>query len=184
MTTSRRTTVRRIAPLVAAVALLLALAMPAAAGKFACSLQATVGGGSATEVETGEEVLIEGFGFPEGDVDVTYSVDGTELDTVTVVADATGFFETTVTPQVGEEGLWTVTATDAQELCTAETGFLVVAAPVTPAPTPAPPTPAPPLPDVAVAPTDGGPGAEVLGLLFVLSAALVVARPVLARRMR
>ena len=180
MTISRKATIRSIAPLVAAVGLLLALAMPAAAGKFACSLQATVGGGSATEVETGEEVLIEGFGFPAGDVDVTYSVDGTELDTVTVVADATGAFETTVTPQVGEEGLWTVTASDPQELCTAETGFLVVAAAVTPAP----PTPAPPLPDVAVATADGGPGAEILGVLFVLAAALVVARPLLARRVR
>lgn len=179
MTTSRRTTVRRITPLVA-LGLLLALAMPVAAGKFACSLQATVGGGSATKVETGEEVLIEGFGFPEGDVDMTFSVDGTEIDAVTVMADATGAFETSVTPQAGEEGLWTVTATDVGDQCTDETGFLVVGAPATAVP----PTPAPPLPDVAVAVGDSGPGAEILGMLFVLAAALVVARHVLARRVR
>lgn len=176
-------TIRRITPLVAALALLLALAMPVAAGKFSCSLQATVGGGSATEVETGEEVLIEGFGFPPGDVEITYSVGGTPIDTVTVTADGTGAFETTVTPQVGEEGLWTVTASDPEELCIAETGFLVVAAPVTPSPTPTP-TPQGELPDVAAPTSDGGTGAAVLGALFVAAAVVVALRPRLARRVR
>jgi len=179
-----KTTIRTIAPIAAALALLLATVLPVGAGKLTCSLQATVGGGSATEVETGEEVLIEGFDFPPGNVEVTYSVDGTELDTVTVVANASGLFETTVTPQVGEEGLWTVTAAAAGDACTAETGFLVVGAPATPPPPTPAPTPAPPLPDVAVAPADSGPGAEMLGMLFVLAAALVVARPALARRLR
>jgi hypothetical protein len=139
-----------------------ALAMPAAAG-VACSLQATVGGGSATEVPVGEEVLIEGFGFAAGDVEVSYSVDGTPLTTVTVTADAEGNFETTVTPQAGEEGLWSVEATDVEDICTATTGFLVVGATptATPTATPAPTataTPAPSaaeLPDVAMEPPEG-----------------------------
>ena len=177
-----QTTIRRVTPLAAALALLLALAMPVAAGKFSCSLQATVGGGSATEVETGEEVLIEGFGFPPGDVEITYSVGGTPIDTVTVTADGTGAFETTVTPQVGEEGLWTVTASDPLELCIAETGFLVVAAPATPSPTPSPTQGE--LPDVAAPTSDSGGGAGILGALFVIAAALVVLRPRLARRVR
>jgi hypothetical protein len=177
---NRATTVRSIATLAAALALLLAAAMPVGAGQISCGLQATVGGGSATEVEVGEEVLIEGFDFPPGDVEVTYSVDAAPGGTETVTADASGFFETTVTPVSGEEGLWTVTATDVGDQCTAETGFLVVAAPVTPPP----PTPAPPLPDVAVAAAEGAPGAEILGMLFVLAAALLVARPLLARRVR
>jgi hypothetical protein len=174
------TTVRTIAPLAAALALLLAAVMPVGAGQLTCSLQATVGGGSATEVEVGEEVLIEGFDFPPGDVEVTYSLDGMPGGTETVTADASGLFETTVTPVPGEEGLWTVTATDVGDQCTAETGFLVVGAPATPPP----PTPAPPLPDVAVAAAEGGPGAEILGMLFVLAAALLIARPRLARRVR
>jgi hypothetical protein len=174
------TTVRTIAPLAAALALLLAVVMPVGAGQLTCSLQATVGGGSATEVEVGEEVLIEGFDFPPGDVEVTYSLDGMPGGTETVTADASGLFETTVTPVPGEEGLWTVTATDVGDQCTAETGFLVVGAPATPPP----PTPAPPLPDVAVAAAEGGPGAEILGMLFVLAAALLIARPRLARRVR
>jgi hypothetical protein len=174
------TTVRTIAPLAAALALLLAAVMPVGAGQLTCGLQATVGGGSATEVEVGEEVLIEGFDFPPGDVEVTYSLDGMPGGTETVTADASGLFETTVTPVPGEEGLWTVTATDVGDQCTAETGFLVLGAPATP---PAP-TPAPRLPDVAVAAAEGGPGAEILGMLFVLAAALLIARPRLARRVR
>ena len=180
MNTSRKTTIRSTAPLAAALALLLAAVLPVGAGQLTCSLQATVGGGSATEVQVGEEVLIEGFDFPPGDVEVTYSVDAAPGGTETVTADASGLFETTVTPVPGEEGLWTVTATDVGDQCTAETGFLVVGAPVTPAS----PTPAPPLPDVAVATADGGPGAEILGTVLVLAAALVVARPMLARRVR
>jgi hypothetical protein len=186
---ARTTTIRTIAPLAAALALLLAVAMPVGAGTFTCSLQATVGGGSATEVEVGEEVLIEGFDFPEGDVTVSYSVEGTALGDETVTAEASGLFETTVTPQAGEEGLWTVMATDAGELCTAETGFLVVAGPATPSPIPTPnPTPIPSageLPDVAVpALGGGGSAAWVLGAAFLLATALVVLRPRLARRVR
>jgi len=183
---ARTTPIRSIAPLAAAMALLLAMAMPVGAGQLTCSLQATVGGGSATEVEVGEEVLIEGFDFPEGDVTVSYSVEGTPLGDETVTADADGLFETTRTPQAGEEGLWTVTATDAEDLCTADTSFLVVAGPATPAPTPSP-SPSPSggeLPDVAApAPPRGGFGSLVLGAAFILAAALVALRPRLARRM-
>ena len=173
-------TIRRVAPVVAALSLVLAVAMPVGGGVR--SLQATVGGGSATEVEVGEEVLVEGFGFPPGDVEITYSVEGTDIGTETVTADGAGLFETTVIPQAGEEGLWTVTAV-AGQVCTAETGFLVVAAPVTPSPTP---TPIPPgeLPNVAVSTSDGGTGAAILGALFVMAAVLVALRPRLARRVR
>ena len=104
-----------------------------------CSLQATVDGGSATVVTVGEEVLIEGFGFFPGDVFVEYSVDATPLSSVTVTADATGAFTTTITPQAGEEGLWTVEASDSSKgQCTATTGFEVVGVPATPTPTPTP----------------------------------------------
>ena len=145
---------------------------PARAGVIACGLQATVGGGSATELEVGEEVLIEGFDFPPGDVEITYSSDGVFLRSVTVTADATGFFETVVVPVAGEEGLWSVEAVGIDEICTATTGFLVLAGP-TPAPTPSP-TPIPTavprasaLPDVAVD-AGSGPGSPPwLGLLGV-----------------
>ena len=73
--------------------LVLAMAMPVLAGKQTCSLQATVGGGSATEVQVGEDVLLEGFGFPALlDVEIAYSVDGAPISTVTVTADAAGAF--------------------------------------------------------------------------------------------
>ena len=178
------TTIRGIVPLAAALTLLLAAAMPVGAGKLTCSLQATVGGGSATEVEVGEEVLIEGVDFPPGDVTVSYSVDGTALSDQTVSADASGFFETTVTPQAGEEGLWTVTATDVEDQCTAETGFLVVAGPATPAPSPSP-LPSE-LPDVAVPARGGGSGsgAWALGAVLLVAATVVALRPRLARRVR
>jgi hypothetical protein len=118
---------RAIQSILAAVVMLLVLVMPVAAGVTPCSLQATVFGGSATEVNVGEEVLIEGFDFAPGDVEITYSVDGTPLSTVIVTADGAGTFETTITPQAGEEGLWSVEATDASKAsCTATTGFLVL----------------------------------------------------------
>jgi hypothetical protein len=147
------TTRRTAAALVAGAAMAVAFAMPVTAG-VACSLQATVGGGSATEVPVGEEVLIEGFGFPAGDVEVSYSVDGTALTTETVTAEADGTFETTVTPQAGEEGLWSVEATDVEDICTATTGFLVVGATptATPTPTPAPTSTATPAPTAAELP--------------------------------
>ena len=66
-------------------------------------------------VTVGEEVLIEGFGFFPGDVFVEYSVDATPLSSVTVTADATGAFTTTITPAAGEEGLWTVEASDSSK---------------------------------------------------------------------
>ncbi len=156
------------------------LVTPVAAGSL-CSLQATVGGGSATVVTVGEEVLIEGFGFFPGDVFVEYSVDGTPLSSVTVTADGTGAFTTTITPQAGEEGLWTVEASDSSKgHCIATTGFDVVGVPATPTPTPTPtpaPTPVPPqgeLPNVATAPPSpvraalgagrGGPGLAAVTL--------------------
>jgi hypothetical protein len=185
MNRARKTTTRDIASLAAALALLLALTMPVGAGKLSCALQATVGGGSATEVEVGEEVLIEGFDFPAGDVTVSYSVEGTPLGDETVTADADGSFETTVTPQAGEEGLWTVTAVDAGEQCTAETGFLVVAGQATPSPTPSP-SPSPSqgaLPDVAAAAPDRGFAAWLLGAVLVGAAAVVGLRR-LARSVR
>ena len=178
------------AALIGNLLLTLALAAPVLGGAPACTLQATVFGGSATEVETGEEVLIEGTGFPfNTNVDLTYSVDGTPIGSVTVMADATGMFETSVTPQPGEEGTWTVTA-DVPNACTAETGFLVVTGP-TPAPTPSPTptaTPAPTpasgeLPDAA-ANTPDGPNAAILGGLVVLFSAVWLSRRRLAHLMR
>ena len=105
------------------------------------------------------------------------------------MADATGMFETSVTPQPGEEGTWTVTA-DVAKACTAETGFLVVTGP-TPAPTPSPTpiaTPAPTpssgeLPDAA-ANTPDGPNAAVLGGLVVLFSAVWLSRRRLAHLVR
>jgi hypothetical protein len=164
--------------------LALALVTPVLGG-VQCSLQATVGGGSATEVETGEEVLIEGSGFPpDADIEIEYSVDGTPLRTEMVTADATGFFETTVIPQPGEEGLWTVVASQIKG-CSAETGFLVVAGPTpTPSPSPIPsPTPAGVLPNAATS-EPGGSSAPILGVLFILAAAVWLSRHALARRMR
>jgi len=151
---------------------------PARAGEIACGLQATVGGGSATELEVGEEVLIEGFDFPPGDVEVSYSSDGVFLRSVTVTAGATGFFETSVVPVAGEEGLWSVEAVGMDEICTATTGFLVLAG-STPAPTPTPtpiPTPVPAasaLPDVAVGAASGSgspPWVVLLGVALLVSA--------------
>ncbi len=164
-----------------AVGLLLAALVaiaPARAGEIVCGLQATVGGGSATELEVGEEVLIEGFDFPPGDVEVSYSSDAVFLRSVTVTADATGFFETSVVPVAGEEGLWSVEAVGIDEICTATTGFLVLAGP-TPAPTPTPtpiPTPVPAasaLPNVALG-AASGPGSPPWLVLFGV-ALLVVA---------
>ena len=120
---------RAIQSTLTAAVMLFVLVMPLAAGVTPCALQATVFGGSATEVNVGEEVLIEGFDFAPGDVEITYSVDGTPLSTVTVTADGAGMFETTITPQAGEEGLWSVEATDSSKSsCTATTGFLVLGA--------------------------------------------------------
>ncbi len=169
--------------------LLLAPATSVLGGGTLCSLQATVGGGSATEVPVGEEVLVEGFGFPAGgEVELTYDVDGTPIGTETVTADAGGLFETTVVPQPGEEGMWTVTATVVKG-CTASTGFLVVGATATdsPAPTPAPtaqPTPVQSqLPNVAI-PSSGDasrPPIEVLAGLALVAASLALARRRLVR---
>jgi hypothetical protein len=158
-------------------------------GGPSCSLQATVGGGSATEVEVGEEVLIEGFGFPATvDVDLVYDVDGTVVGGETVTTDGSGTFETSVTPAAGEEGTWTVTATVIKG-CIADTGFLVVAGPTpTPSPTPAPsatpvPTPAGELPDVATSAPEG-PNALVLAGVLALSASVLLYRRRLARHVR
>ena len=191
MTFGSGTATRRLgAAATAAILLAVALAAPVLGGGLQCGVLATVGGGSATEVETGEEVLIEGTGFPfNTNVDLTYSVDGTPIGSVTVMADATGMFETSVTPQPGEEGTWTVTA-DVPNACTAETGFLVVTGP-TPAPTPSPTptaTPAPTpasgeLPDAA-ATTPDGPNAAILGGLVVLFSAVWLSRRRLAHLMR
>jgi len=176
---------RSLALAVTTVLLSLALVTPALAGGPSCSLQATVGGGSATEVEVGEEVLIEGFGFPATvDVEVVYDVDGTVIGGETVTTDAGGLFETTVTPQPGEEGTWTVTAIVVKG-CTAETGFLVVSG-ATPAPTPTPtpaPTPQGELPDVAIGEPPGPSGLVLAGLL-ILAAAIRLSRARLAHLMR
>jgi len=192
MTFGSGTATRRLgAAATAAILLAVALAAPVLGGGLQCGVLATVGGGSATEVETGEEVLIEGTGFPfNTNVDLTYSVDGTPIGSVTVMADATGMFETSVTPQPGEEGTWTVTA-DVPNACTAETGFLVVTGP-TPAPTPTPvATPAPTplesqLPDSSAGTPGhaGGPNAAILGGLVALFAAVWLSRRRLAHLVR
>ena len=172
--------------------LVLAMAMPVLAGKQTCSLQATVGGGSATEVEVGEEVLIEGFGFPAMlDVEITYAVEGAAIGTVTVTTDATGVFEATVTPTAAQVGLWTVTATDIEDICTDDTGFLVVgaAATVTPSPSPAIPSPAASqLPNAAADEPTGATSGVVPALLvaaFLLAGAVwTFARRAVARSLR
>jgi hypothetical protein len=184
------TALRSVATVLVTTWLVLLMAMPVLAGKLTCSLQATVGGGSATEVQVGEEVLIEGFGFPAlVDVEITYSVEGAPIGTVTETADATGFFETTVTPAAGQEGTWTVTATDVEDLCTAETGFLVVGAAATPSPS-ASPTPSPAasqLPNAAADARTGMPSGLVPALLVVAlsvgAAGWMVARRVVTRRL-
>ena len=183
--------IRATAMSVVAAILSLALVMPALGGIPQCTLQATVGGGSATEVEVGEEVLIEGFGFPGTvDVDLVYMVGATLIGGETVTTDGSGFFETTVTPLAGQEGTWTVTASVVKG-CSADTGFLVVAGPTpTPSPTPPPtpaatpaPTPAGELPDVATNAPDG-PSLLVLIGLMLIAASVRLTRPLLARRVR
>ena len=171
----------------AAAAMLIVLVTPVAAGKFACSLQATVFGGSATEVNVGEEVLIEGFDFPAGDVFVVYSVAGTPLPPDTVTADGAGTFETTITPAAGQEGLWDVEASDEGALCTATTSFLVLGVTPTATPSPAPTTPAPPatppqgqLPNVVTPPPPSMP-VWVLGVA-VLALSVVTLRQAFNRR--
>ena len=185
--------IRAAATLLMTTWLVLAMAMPVLAGKQTCSLQATVGGGSATEVEVGEEVLIEGFGFPALlDVEITYAVEGAPIGTVTVTTDATGVFETTVTPTAAQVGLWTVTATDVEDICTDETGFLVVGAAATASPSPSPAaTPSPAasqLPNAAADAPTGMPSGVVPALLLasvlVIGAGWTIARRAVARRLR
>ncbi len=119
--------IRATAAMMASALLALALVTPVLGGVPQCSLQAIFGGGSATEVEAGQEVLIEGSGFPpNAEIQIAYSVDAAPLRTETVTADATGFFETSVIPAPGEEGLWTVQASQIKG-CSDETTFLVVA---------------------------------------------------------
>ena len=178
--------IRSASLMVATGVLSLAIVTPVLGGTQ-CALQATVGGGSATEVEVGEEVLIEGFGFPSTtDVDLVYDVDGTPIGGETVTTDASGLFGTTVTPAVGEEGTWTVTATVIKG-CSAETGFLVVAGPTpTPSPTPTPAptaTPQAALPDAAVSPPGHSNPGVLIGLL-ILGASVWFSTPLLARRLR
>jgi len=170
----------RIGGMLMTLGLLLALAAPVAGG--GCSLQATVGGGSATEVPVGEEVLIEGFGFPPGDVDLEYEVGGAVVGTDTASADGSGFFEVMVTPQPGQEGLWTVTATaDIKGGCTADTGFLVLGGAASPTPTPAA-TPSQ-LPNVAaLAPRVGSHVLFVAGVALLLTGSLVAWAVARARR--
>jgi hypothetical protein len=182
------TTRRAIGSFIATGALFALLATPVAAGQI-CSLQATVDGGSATVVTVGEEVLIEGFGFFPGDVFVEYSVDATPLSSVTVTADVTGAFTTTITPAAGEEGLWTVEATDSSEgQCAATTGFDVVGVPATPTPTPSP-TPAPTatptqgqLPNVATSPPTPTPPLLLIGAAILALSAVMVVRQAMGRR--
>jgi hypothetical protein len=179
---------RAAGALIAVATMMIALATPAAAGIPACALQATVFGGSATEVNVSEEVLIEGFDFLPGDVEISYSVDGAPLSTVTVTADGSGAFETTVTPQAGEEGLWGVEATNADDSCTATTGFLVLGLAPTPTPTPTPaatPTATPvtdELPDVATAPPVGIAPPWLLGAVILATSAIWLVRCALLRR--
>jgi hypothetical protein len=185
------TATRRLgATAIAAILRAVALATPVLGGGLQCGVLATVGGGSATEVETGEEVLIEGIGFPpNADVEITLSLDGTPFGSGGFIADPAGMFETTLIPQPGEEGTWTVTATVVKG-CTADAGFLVVAAPATPTPTPtATPAPTPvesQLPNAATEtpPELGGPNAVVLGGLVALSAAVWLSRRRLAHLVR
>lgn len=172
---------RAIGSFIATGGLLVLLATPVLAGITPCSLQATVDGGSATEVTVGEEVLIEGFDFFPGDVLVTYSADATLLSSVTVTADVTGAFTTTITPQAGEEGLWTVEATDSSKAqCTATTSFLVLGVPAAPTPTPTPtPTPIPPqaeLPNVATTPPTAPPPTLLIGAAILALSAVMLAR--------
>lgn len=164
MTTTSRPRIHVSLTAIATVALALGLLVtPTLAGEAVCSLQATVGGGSATEVTVGEEVLVEGFGFPTGDVEVSFSSEGTFLRSVTATADATGFFEITDTPQPGEEGLWTVEAVAMDEICTATTGYLVVGVPATPSPSVAPSVEASPAPTASALPDVAVPAPRGLG---------------------
>jgi hypothetical protein len=172
MSIAMRRTRIGLALLLALVLSAVALARPVLAGEEEgqCSLLATVGGGSATEVEIGEEVLVEGFDFPpNADIEITIIVEGMFLRNVIVTSDGGGFFETTLVPALGESGLWSVETLDIEELCTAAAAFLVL-----PGPTPAPsPTPAPTveaLPDVAVPPSGGSvPVLVLLGMAFLLA---------------
>jgi hypothetical protein len=178
------TTFRAIAALMATFLLSLALVTPVLGGGLNCQLLAIVGGGSATIVETGDEVLIEGTGFPFNvDVFITYLVDATVVvDSETVTTDGTGMFETTITPQPGQEGPWTVDA-EVPKQCTALTAFDVVAPPPTASPTPTPTPVQGELPNVATS-EPAEPTTAILGIAFVLAAAVWLARRPLARLVR
>ena len=176
----RRAALRTVSASLATLGMLVAVAAPALAGT--CALQATVAGGSASEEPIGETVLIEGFGFAAGSVTIEYEIDGAPHTSEAVTADGAGTFETTVTPVAGDEGLWTVIATDGD--CIAETSFLMIAG-ATPQPSPTPaPTAAPSgLPNVAMeAPAVvGSAGATVPVLALV---ALVAFGTALVARVR
>jgi hypothetical protein len=179
-------TILRSTATIATLLLTLALAAPVLGG-LQCQLQATVGGGSATIVETGETVLIEGTGFAaNATVTVTYSVDATVVDDETVMADGTGFFDTSVVPQVGQEGLWTVEA-DAPKQCVATTAFEVVAPAATPSPSPSATPAATPvqaeIPDVATS-EPRTPTALLQGAALLTAAAIWLSRRRLARLFR
>ena len=148
------------------------LPVPVAAG--GCALISTDTGGSPVGLEIGDVVSIEGFTFLPGDVVLAFSVDGVEVRTETVTAaDAfgnTGYFITDVTPQAGEDGLWSVVATEVEGTCTASTGFPVAAAPAPAA------TAGPVVPDVAAAPPS-----PLLTLAWPVGAALLLLSALLAR---
>ena len=162
----------RVAVMRALFALMIVPAPVAAGG---CVLIATDSGGSPVGLQIGDPVGIEGFNFALGEVVLVMSVDGVELRTTTVTAaDAfgnTGHFIMELTPQTGEDGLWSVVATEAEGACSASTGFPVAAAPA-----PAP-SDSPVIPDVAIVSARTPPSlASLLGVALVLLSAVSVGR--------
>jgi hypothetical protein len=109
-------------------------------------------------------------------VELAFSVDGVAVRThIVTAADAfgnTGYFIVSVTPQAGEEGLWSVVGTEVEGTCSASTGF-----PVAPAQAPAG-TAGPLVPDVATAAPRTPPSLTGLlgGALLLISGLIVLSR--------
>lgn len=87
-------------------------------------------------VNVGDPLAIAGSGFPvSSDVDITFSVEGSETDAFTVQSDANGELQIALTPEDIDTGETTVTAT-AGTACTARVVYTVLAAGATPPPQP------------------------------------------------
>lgn len=107
---------------------LLAVASAAPVAAADCALSAPA------YVNVGDPLAIAGSGFPvSSNVDVTFSVEGSEIDAFTLQSDANGAIQIVLTPEDVDIGDTTVTAA-AGAACTAQVEYTVLAAGATPFP--------------------------------------------------